>query len=400
MRISYLIFLVLIWWPFPARAQGADTLCVAFTGDIMMHGPQIQGAFDTRGGRYDFDASFGWIAPWLAAADAVAGNLETTLVKRNYTGYPRFGAPEVLALALQRAGFTHLMTANNHSCDRDAEGIVNTAATLDKLNLAHTGSGGLPADSVPYTEIRKGRIRLAVLNYTYGTNGLPVPQGCFVNILDSTRIRRDVEKLRAAGRFDDIIVFLHWGRQYRTSPSPEQRRWEKFLHRLGIRIIIGNHPHVVEPVVWNKEKEELTAYSLGNFISNQRDFPRDGSIVLWVRWVKRGEALHLDDVRYMPVWVYKYRTGERWHFEVLPTSLFVLRKNYFDNYTDFRKMVRYHLYITGFLNELPQKTLPGGLVKPLPQPHLWTLPEVKLWPQNLVRKKRAGRIKSQSEKKM
>ncbi len=385
MRGKSLFFWLAALWLSTATAQNTDTLCVAFTGDIMMHGPQIRGAFDSQSGRYDFDASFGWIAPLFSSADAVVGNLETTLVKRNYTGYPRFGAPEVLALALQRAGFTHLMTANNHSCDRGAEGIGNTAATLDKLAMEHTGSGVLPLDSVPYAEIRKGRIRLAVLNYTYGTNGLPVPQGCYVNILDTARVRHDVERLRASKRFDDIIVFLHWGQQYRTHPSPGQLRWEKFLHSLGIRIIIGNHPHVVEPVVWNKEKGKLTAYSLGNFISNQRDFPRDGSVVLWVRWIKRQGKLYLDSVRYLPVWVYKYRSGERWYFEVLPTSLFVLRKSYFDNDADFRKMVRYHLYITGFLKQIPQKTMQAGLDNLLPPPHLWDLPKLKVWPQNWIK---------------
>ncbi len=388
MRVKSLLFRLAALWLSVATAQNADTLCVAFTGDIMMHGPQIRGAFDRQSGRYDFDASFGWISALFSEADAVAGNLETTLVKRNYTGYPRFGAPEVLALALQRAGFTHLMTANNHSCDRGAEGITNTAATLDKLAMEHTGSGALPLDSVPYAEIRKGRIRLAVLNYTYGTNGLPVPQGCYVNILDTARVRHDVEYLRALGRFDDIIVFLHWGQQYRTRPSPGQLRWEKFLHRLGIRVIIGNHPHVVQPVVWDKAQGRLTAYSLGNFISNQRDFPRDGSVVLWVRWIKREGKLYLDSVRYLPVWVYKYRSGEGWHFEVLPTSLFVLRKFYFDNDEDFRKMVHYHLYITGFLKQIPQKTVQAGLENWLPAPHLLDLPEMKIRPQILVRNKR------------
>jgi len=334
---------LMLWWMAALwGTAGQDTLRVGFAGDLMIHAPQLEGA--RQGDAYDFYPSLRYLRPLLDSLDAAVVNLEAPLVEKHYAGYPRFGAPVSLAAAIRRAGFTHVVTANNHAADRGREGLRTTARALEAQGLAHTGSG--PAGrGIPYMEIRKGPVRLAVLNYTYGTNGYQVPAGYYVNRLDSSLIRRHVHALRRLGRWDDILVVVHWGTQYTTRPSAAQKRWEKFFRSLGIRWIIGSHPHVVQPVERDKQNNRLTAYSLGNLLSNQRTFPRDGGMLLEMTFVKQGDSLRLAQVGYRPLWVYKFREGERWRYEVLPVTDFWTRPGYFDSPRSYRQMLQYYRYL-------------------------------------------------------
>ncbi len=378
-------WLLILFWSFSGGLfPQNDTLKILWAGDIMVHQPQLVGAWDAQRERYDFSNSFYFLKPYLKSYDWVIGNLETTIGVKPYQGYPRFSSPSALLDALKNAGFDVLVTANNHSADKGRKGIEKTIRYLQLHDLKTTGTFVNELDRQlrnPLLLEKKG-FKIAVLNYTYGTNGLPVPLPTQVNLIDKEQIRKDVLKARAL-KPDEIIVFFHWGNQYQLQPSATQKDLEKFLHSLGIKIIIGSHPHVVQPVKFDEPSGRLTVFSLGNFISNQRTFPRDGSFLIETSLVKTERGLKLVSVKYLPVWVYKYHLGGKTFFEVLPLEDFVDEKGYFVNQSSYRKMMRFKKFLDGYKKKYspgvekvaPKLSNTGGL-KTIP-------PFVRIAPLNL-----------------
>ena len=348
------LFIFLFWLNFSGFFAQADTLRLMFTGDIMAHGPQLRAAYNPQTGAYDFSDSFMYLKKIFRDADFVIGNLETTLGTRPYSGYPRFSAPPSLASALKEAGFTHVVTANNHACDKGKSGIVRTLQILDSLHLGHTGTFASLEEKErhPFIRLKKNGFDIILLNYTYGTNGLPIPQGTVVNLMDKEQMRRDIARAKKEHP-GQIIVFLHWGLQYKAMPSAKQKEVENFLRKQGVDIIIGSHPHVIQPVAFNGQ--QLTVYSLGNFISNQRTFPRDGAFIFRLDLVKKDGKTTVAQAGYIPFWVYKYSENGQTFFEILPTDEFLAERGYFTLEKDYRKFLTFHRYVTDFM----KKNAPG-----------------------------------------
>ena len=333
-----------------AQQLPVDSLKIMFVGDIMSHGPQLQAAYQQADNYYDYSEYFMYVRNIFHQADFVVGNLETTLGVKPYSGYPQFSAPPALAEACRDAGINVLVTANNHSCDKKRQGIVKTLDILDSLQILHTGTFRNLKEKKQKNAliIEKNSIKLALLNYTYGTNGIRIPLPARVNVIDTIAIKQDIQNTRLQNP-DGIIVFLHWGEQYQNHPNKLQKKLVEFLHRQGIKWIIGSHPHVIQDV----EREQdyinhniyLTAYSLGNFISNQRKFPRDGSIIIGLKFSKKTTTdndLKLTGYQIIPVWVYKYFKNSKRHYEILPVEDFLFRPDYFLKNTDYQKMMRYY----------------------------------------------------------
>ena len=257
----------------PQEEAKADTLRLVFAGDIMTHGPQIKAA-DRGHGTYDFTPSFELVRPMIERADLALANLETTFGGTPYRGYPMFSSPSSLGSALKEAGFDVLTTANNHSCDRGHYGVVNTIDVLDSLGIRTTGSYRTKAERSQRTPliIDVRGIKLAVLAYTYGTNGLPIPQPALVDTINLEQISDDLRRADSLGA-DYKIVQIHWGNEYEKHPSKRQRDLAAALARHGVGAVIGSHPHVVQDSEWIEEEgakiKTFVIYSLGNFISNQ-----------------------------------------------------------------------------------------------------------------------------------
>lgn len=257
----------------PQEEAKADTLRLVFAGDIMTHGPQIKAA-DRGHGNYDFTPSFELVRPMIERADLALANLETTFGGTPYRGYPMFSSPSFLGSALKEAGFDILTTANNHSCDRGHYGVVNTIDVLDSLGIRTTGSYRTRAERSQRTPliIDVRGIKLAVLAYTYGTNGLPIPQPALVDTINLEQISDDLRRADSLGA-DYKIVQIHWGNEYEKHPSKRQRELAIALARHGVGAVIGSHPHVVQDSEWIEEEgakmKTFVIYSLGNFISNQ-----------------------------------------------------------------------------------------------------------------------------------
>lgn len=251
----------------------ADEAEIVFAGDAMQHQSQLTAA-RTPSGAYDYASCFAAIAPYIASADYAVVNLECPLGGPPHSGYPMFCAPDAYAEALRDAGFDLALTANNHMLDRRDRGLRRTVALLDTIRLPHTGvypSAAYRAETVPFITDING-FRCAFLNYTYGTNGITPGPEVVVDYIDTILMRRDIEAARAAGA-EIIAACVHWGIEYRLLPEATQRRLAESLRAMGADIVMGGHPHVIQPMELTPGPDGrpgLTVYSLGNFLSGMR----------------------------------------------------------------------------------------------------------------------------------
>ena len=272
-------------------------------GDFMQHTPQLKAA-RTIDGAYDYSQSLKYVTPLFRDADIAIINLETTLSRKGpYSGYPCFCSPAEVAVALRDMGVDVVAMANNHCCDRGIRGIRSTTAIVDSLGMKRIG---VWRDSVDYRAnricyITRNDLSFAIVNYTYGTNGIPVPKACRVAHLDTLAMAEDFA-LIAQDSVDCVIAVVHWGAEYQLKPNSEQYRLEKFMKRCGADIIIGSHPHVVQPYKCDSV-DGVTLYSLGNFVSNQRKPHCDGGVValIDVELNASGEMRYTLDIE--PIWV-------------------------------------------------------------------------------------------------
>lgn len=298
------------------------TLSVSFVGDIMQHGPQIKGAYNKDTDRYDYEPSLQFIRPLIERSDISIANLEVTHAGKPYKGYPQFSAPDELSLAMKNAGFDVLLTANNHSCDGGAKGVIRTLDVLDRHGIVHTGTfrnENERALNYPLI-IQENGIKIAILNYTYGTNGLTVNKPLIINYLDSAVMEIDFKK--AKQKADYIICTVHWGAEYQSLPNDYQKEWEQYCYELGADMVIGGHPHVVQPIEvkqpsTNGEKK-LTVWSLGNFVSNQRDRYKNGGLMVMAKLKKKDEKVNLTKVEHSFFYVHKRQEGIYNHYYILP----------------------------------------------------------------------------------
>ena len=288
-----------------------DTLRLVFAGDVMGHGMQITGAWRDGGDScYNYHPVFQWVKDYVSAADLAVANLEVTLAGAPYTGYPQFSSHQSLAYALQDAGFNVLLTANNHVLDRRKKGLQRTLDVLDSIGMLHTGTfrDSDERDALYPLVLEKNNFRIALLNNTYSTNGIAVEKPNVVNFIDTLRMAADLAKAREL-KPDYIIACIHWGEEYKNQENATQRRIAAFLARNSCNLIVGSHPHVVQPIAKIPAAtgdSVPVVYSLGNFVSNQRDRYRDGGITLELTLTKTDSVITLHSIGYEPFWVYRY----------------------------------------------------------------------------------------------
>lgn len=326
---------------FISSGQNNNTLNLIFVGDVMGHSPQINSAYDDETKSYNYDSVFTRMKGVFSYADLTIANLEVTLAGEPYSGYPQFSSPDNLVDGLMNAGVDVLVTANNHSMDRGKDGIIRTVDVLSQKRIPHTGTfrDSSHRETINPLIIDKNGFKLGLLNYTYGTNGIPVPSPVIVNLIDTVLIRKDVEKTKALG-VDEVIVFIHWGNEYETNPSKTQIKLAEFMKGLGVRIIIGSHPHVVQRMEATFDTDSTTGqvvvYSLGNFVSNQRKRYCNGGVVTFVQLSKNKVGkTQIINTGYIPVWVHiPFRDLKRL-YQVLPVSEYEsVSKQYFSTADD------------------------------------------------------------------
>lgn len=270
-------------------APGQEEAVLLFVGDAMQHQAQFDKAKEIgkAKGVYDYSECFSMLAPELNNVDYAVVNLELPLGGGpTYTGFPCFSAPDSYAIALQNTGFDMMLTSNNHCLDRKDRGARRTLDVLDSLKVDHVGTFRNVEERnklVPFIKDING-FKIAFLNYTYGTNGLKATDGAEVAYIDKQKMKDEINLAREKGA-EIVIVAIHWGIEYVLLENNVQRDLANYLVDCGVDMIIGGHPHVIQPMkVVHNEKEDkdvLVVYSLGNFISNMKTADTRGGAMVW-----------------------------------------------------------------------------------------------------------------------
>ena len=325
-------------------ARGRDTVRIVFIGDVMAHGPQTAAALKPGGDRtnpadYDYSACFRHVRDRFDAADFVVANMEFPCGVTPYSGYPFFSAPQSLAYEAKRCGIDLFLTANNHICDKGAAGMDSTYVVYSRLGVPFTGlyrSEGEEYETNPMIVNIRG-IDVAFINFTYGTNGLPVPRPWRVSLLDSTHVKEVVARAKQRGA-EFIVALPHWGEEYHQKPNASQRRWVEMLFRNGVDAVVGAHPHVVQPAEFRPP--HAVAYSLGNFMSNQSDVNTQIGMLYEITVVRdeKGDVSIADAVPTY-LWCSRRRMLEK-NYTVIPILEWIGRRDQWLDKSDYDKMIR------------------------------------------------------------
>ena len=295
-----------------------------FAGDIMQHETQLDMARQNDG-KYSFTYCFRYIKEFVKSADISVANLETTIGKSGYSGYPSFCAPDSFLHAVKDAGFKVLLFANNHCMDKGKRGALYTLDMLDSLQISHCGvyrNAKEREERYPLIIEEKG-IRVAILNYTYGTNGRDIPHPMVVNLIEKETISRDIQTAKEKAP-DAIIACMHWGDEYVSLPPQHIKELSDWLIEQGVDHIIGNHPHVVQPIEIRESKttpdRNVVAYSTGNLVSNMSLRRTDGGIMIAMKLLKILNYTRPFNVRYLLTWIAPKSDDGKRDFTIYPAA--------------------------------------------------------------------------------
>ncbi|MDR1608404.1 MAG: CapA family protein [Deltaproteobacteria bacterium] len=302
-------------------------------GDILTHVP-LRKAATLDDGSFDFKPFFEYVAPLFKQGDLVIGNLETPLAgaERGYSGYPSFNVPAELAANLKEVGLTTVVLANNHALDRSWRGLAATIANVEKAGLDYAGAYAYPKDKSQRLISVYNGIMVAVLAYSYGFNGIPGPakkESWRLGYLENDEIMEDILAARSQGA-DFVIVNLHFGEEYQRLPNKFQKELaERVLEGdpakglLGADIILGHHPHVVQPylVEVRRGQSQLAIFSLGNFISNQfKPYTNLGLILDCVLAVDENGQKAILDIQLIPTICQTFIQNRQKTYRVMPMA--------------------------------------------------------------------------------
>jgi len=297
-------------------------------GDTLCHNTQYWDAYNSSTKQYDFSYVYDDIKDYTSSADITIGSLETTFAgeDRGYSNYPVFNSPDSLATGLKDIGVDVISLAGNHALDYGYSGICRTIDVLDNVGISHLGTykSAEDQDKILIKDV-KG-VKIAFINYTYGTNGIPVPSDkpyC-LNLIDKDLISKQIKQAKEQN-VDMIVACMHWGTEYKTSANDEQKELADFLFKSGVDIILGNHPHVLEPMEKKtitlddgSTKDVFVVYALGNFTADQRaEITRDSAILnLDITKDSDGKIL-INKVSYVPIYMYKNSAAKVHKFKIL-----------------------------------------------------------------------------------
>jgi poly-gamma-glutamate synthesis protein (capsule biosynthesis protein) len=216
-----------------------------------------------------------------------------------YSGYPQFGTPDSILDALKGNGFSILTTSNNHCLDKGKETLKRTILEINKRGMQSTGTFISLEDKINkrFITLEKNGIKIAFLSYTYSTNGIPIPKGVIVNLINREEIANDIQFAKNS-KVDSIIVYYHFGKEYERFPDKSQRDLVEFTFNEGVDVILGGHPHVLQPYElktikdkYGTTKKRLVIFSLGNFISCQSWRYSNGGIIFYYSITKKNKEI-------------------------------------------------------------------------------------------------------------
>lgn len=309
-----------------ATTNAVSSVSLVAVGDNLIHNTLIS-AGEQEDGSLDYSSFYENIKNDISSADIAVINQETILggSEFEYTGYPVFNSPWEIGTAAIDAGFDIFTCATNHSLDKGYAGIEQECAFFDQHpEVVHVGTNDSEEDYNSIIYYEKNSIRFAILNYTYGTNGIPIPESSpwCVNMMDKEKITVDVNA--AKQNADVIIVFPHWGAENSTSVSDYQREYVHLFSDLGVDIVIGTHPHVLQPVEWVENettgKKMLVYYSLGNFISHQTSLNQLCGGMAEIKIEKKNGEISITSAKLVPVVCWYKSSGDKYEFSVYKLS--------------------------------------------------------------------------------
>ena len=256
----------------PQAEEPEQVISILMVGDILLHTP-VEESAHTQQDTYDFRPIFSELKEEISAADLALVNQEVIIggQELGISGYPAFNAPFPIADALVDAGFDVVCQATNHALDKGEKGVRNDLAYWESNypDMVVTGIQDSEEKQKMIPTVCVGDVTFAILNYTYGTNGIPLPKDMpyAVNLLEEEKVKQDLQLAEETADF--TIVCPHWGTEYQLKPSAEQEYWTDIFLEGGADLVIGTHPHVIQPVemIQNEGKEMLVYYSLGNFVN-------------------------------------------------------------------------------------------------------------------------------------
>jgi poly-gamma-glutamate synthesis protein (capsule biosynthesis protein) len=322
--------------PLSLNVDEGKKLRLLFVGDIMAHKEQLESA-RKAGGEWDFSPQFRRVKPLFGSkaklkerSVLVTGNLETVFAgkKRGFAGYPSFNTPDALADALADLGVDVLTLANNHILDRGPSGAKRTTEVLDRAGILWTGISAGPMEKTEKDETggvltaESAGMRVAFVNYSYGSNRPPKSGDVSLNTISDTAVTDGLARARLSSP-DIVVACFHWGNEYQSAPTKRQRALAALAAGEGADLVIGTHPHVLQPVEvlvsGGKSAVGVTAYSLGNFISYQRTPPRERSVILAVDAEKNAgdSKARVTRVSVAPIWVSARRADGKRRIEAV-----------------------------------------------------------------------------------
>ena len=304
------------------------TFTLTSLGDTLCHNTQYWDAYNSKTDEYDFSYVYEDIKNYTLSSDITIGSLETTFAgkEKGYSNYPTFNTPDSLGTALKDIGVDVVSLAGNHALDYGYTGLCRTIDVFNNIGLSHLGTYRTAEDQEKILIKDVKGVKIAFINYTYGTNGIPVPSGkefC-VNLIDKDFIKKQINQAKEQN-VDMIVACMHWGTEYRTTANSEQKDLANFLFENGVDVILGNHPHVLEPMEKKTitlqdgtTKEVFVVYALGNFTADQRDEITRDSAILNLTITKNSDSkISIDKVNYVPIYMYKNTNVSTHKFKIL-----------------------------------------------------------------------------------
>lgn len=314
-------------------AGGVRTATIRSIGDIIIHEPLFKTARANADGGFDFSPFFSLISSSMSSADYTVANIDGPTGgkgSRGYKFYPQFNTPPHILTALKEHGVDMLTLANNHALDTYFDGLKATIDNVEKAGLDHVGAYRTQEEFDTPKVVEINGIRVGFLNYTTGTNNVEKscdPEAVIYGLryTTNTSAKRDIQSLREAGA-EAVVVYMHWGEEYERTPTNAVKKMAKSLASCGADVVVGGHPHVVQPAEWITTQDDsgasrrtLVLYSMGNFLSDQRTRYRDSGIIF--EFTLSSDAagnISVVDPKYVPVYVWRTKVSSGYDYRVVP----------------------------------------------------------------------------------
>lgn len=319
------------------QKEESNELSMVMTGDCLLHKPVYSAALQ-KDGTYSFKSMFEYISPLIKGKDLAYYNQESIIGGKSLglSSYPRFNSPEEIGDDMVDMGFNMVSLANNHTMDKNEVGVINSVNYWKtKPGVYYTGQALSEEDRENNIKIKeKNGIKYAFFSYTTVTNGLLPSTGkeYLTNIYSDEKAKKDIEKVK--GKVDLIIVAMHWGVEYTNNETEEQKKIASYLSSLGVNLIIGTHPHVIQPITY--VNDTLVFYSLGNFISSQDSPDKLTGAIASLTINKKNNKITFKDVKVNLIYTFFIRYSpynyKLYPYEMVDTSILSSYKTYYEKY--------------------------------------------------------------------